>query len=54
MNASSTAIDEEALCNLVENYPNIWDQKNAMYKDKTARENSWQTISVIMEANDKI
>lgn len=53
MSASSIALDEEALCNLVENYPHLWDQKNSMYKDKTVRENAWQSIAVIMETGGK-
>ncbi|XP_050515380.1 uncharacterized protein LOC126890462 [Diabrotica virgifera virgifera] len=53
MSGSAIPLDEEGLVNMVEQYPQLWDQKCKEYKDRIAKENAWQSIAVILEARVK-
>lgn len=32
----------------------IWDTQNVQYKDKVAKENAWETVSIFMECSGNI
>lgn len=47
------SLEEGTLIDLVEKFPHLWDKRNLQFKDKITVENSWKTISQIMELTGK-
>ena len=41
----------EALINLVQQYPTLWDKQDMMYKDSSYKEAKWKEIAEILHLN---
>ena len=44
----------EALINLVHQYPTLWENQDAMYKDSSYKEAKWKEITEILHLNKKM